>query len=150
MNLEKWLNEQRITAHETSCQEIRNLIEVVDRDIKDASIETLSPDRRFNIAYNAALQLATILLHCRGFRTHHARGGHHWITFSVLPDLLEEDVSEYAVYFDTCRIKRNASDYTKADEISESEAHELLEEVKVFKDFIINWVQQHYSELLPA
>jgi len=64
MNLKGLLNQGRLRQHETSKKEIENLLALVRRDIMDAKVEGLSSDRRFACAYNAVLQLATILLYC--------------------------------------------------------------------------------------
>jgi len=45
-------------AHTTSKQELDALRSVIARDFQDAALTGLSEDRRFAIAYNAALQLA--------------------------------------------------------------------------------------------
>jgi len=42
---------------------------VVERDLADASIPQLSPDRRFATAYNAVLQAAKAITYCEGYRT---------------------------------------------------------------------------------
>ena len=148
MALEKWLSEKRLTKHITSKQEIQSLLDVVERDIQDAQIEALSNDRRFMTAYNAALQIATCVLFLTGFRTGKSRGGHHWITFAVLPEILGDDIAEYADYFDTCRLKRNHSDYTSAGAVSLGEAEELIDEVIKFEELIRNWINEKYSEFL--
>ena len=43
----------------SSPQEIRDLLAVVERDLRDSAARGLSADWRMNIAYNAALQAAT-------------------------------------------------------------------------------------------
>ncbi len=96
MSLAKLKNENKLSKHKTSRQEIQNLLKLVERDIKDAQIEALSNDRRFITAYNAALQLATCVLYVAGYRTRPSKGGHHWITFSLLPDIMDASMSEYA------------------------------------------------------
>ena len=53
--------------HETSQQEIADLLAIVARDLADAG-SNISPDWRFGIAYNGALKLSTILLHASGYR----------------------------------------------------------------------------------
>jgi hypothetical protein len=63
MTLNQLLADGKLVKHRTSRQEIASLLKVVERDIADASIKTVSSDRRFAIAYNAALQLATIALY---------------------------------------------------------------------------------------
>ena len=61
------LNAQRVRAHRTSPQEIHDLREVVERDLKDARLDVLSDDRRFATAYNAVLQLTKIVIACEGY-----------------------------------------------------------------------------------
>jgi hypothetical protein len=51
-----------LTTHTTSPAEIRDLLDVVERDLLDSATERLSADWRLNIAYNAALQAATAAL----------------------------------------------------------------------------------------
>jgi hypothetical protein len=62
MSLSDWLASRWLVVHESSPEEIRDLLEVVDRDLADAALEGLSPDWRLGIAYNAAHQLATLAL----------------------------------------------------------------------------------------
>jgi len=68
MTLKQLLADGKLVKHRTSRQEIASLLKVVERDITDASIEAVSADRRFAIAYNAALQLATIVLYCKSYK----------------------------------------------------------------------------------
>jgi len=148
MSLKKWLSENKLSKHKTSQQEIQNLLKLVERDIQDAKVEALSNDRRFITAYNAALQLATCVLYTKGYRTKPSKGGHHWISFAVLPDIMGKRVSEYADYFDTCRVKRNVSDYTSVGEISQGETEELIAEVIKFRQIIQHWIEQNNLEYL--
>lgn len=148
MSLKKWISENRLVEHKTSQQEIQSLLKLVERDIQDAKIEALSSDRRFSTAYNAALQLATSTLYTSGYRTKPNKGGHHWITFAVLPDIMGDSVMEYSDYFDTCRTKRNISDYTSADEISQGEAVELIDEVIKFREIVLHWLENKPPEYL--
>ena len=67
MNLKELLNQGSIKSHKTSKEEIENLLDLVRRDIKDAKVKIISTDRRFATAYNAALQLATIVIYCKGY-----------------------------------------------------------------------------------
>jgi hypothetical protein len=122
--LKQFLAEGRLKKHRTNRKEIQDLLRVVDRDVKDAEVTEISIDLRFTIAYQAALQLATIVLAASGFRT--TGSGHHWVTFKMLPELMGSETQSLAEYFDLCRGKRNLSDYDRAGEISEHEAKELL------------------------
>ena len=62
MSLQDWLRNDWLVEHKTSREEAQNLLALADRDLIDSQIPALSPDWRFNIAYNAALQAATAAL----------------------------------------------------------------------------------------
>jgi hypothetical protein len=145
MTLETWHDKGRLATHNTSAAEIQQLWTIVRRDIADASAQNISTDRRFMAAYNAALQIATITLHCRGYRARSP--GHHYTTFQVLPDVLGGEYEDTAAYFDTCRSKRNRSQYDRSGEISETEITELLEVVTQFRDDVCQWVMQEHPDL---
>jgi hypothetical protein len=97
-NLQNWLHEGRLQQHNTSVKEIADLFKVVDRDLADAAIKEISADRRFATAYNAALQLATIVLYASGYRA------------GVVSDTTADEILEEAKAF---RVK--AIDWLKAN-----------------------------------
>jgi len=108
----------------------------------------LSADRRFAIAYNAALTLATIVLHASGYR---AVGlGAHWSTIQALPEIMGSPAQARADYLDACRTRRNLADYSRAGVTSDAEAAELLEEAKAFRADAVAWLGAHHPSLLPA
>ena len=76
MSFKDWLNKGWLIAHETGPSEISELFGIADRDLKDCRTEGLSADWRLNIAYNAALQLATAALAACGYRA--GREAHHY------------------------------------------------------------------------
>jgi uncharacterized protein (UPF0332 family) len=146
MLFKRLLDENKLKAHRTSAAEIADLLKIVKRDINDTKLERLSPDRRFAITYNAALQLATILLHCKGCKGYRAVGaGHHFTVFQAMKEILGKEYEELADYFDSCRSKRNITDYDRAGEISETEVNELIDETLKFKALVIDWVKKNYS-----
>jgi len=147
MSLKALLADGRIRAHTTSAREVADLLRVVDRDLADAALSQLSTDRRFATAYNAALQLATIALHASGYRA--AGAGHHWTTFHVLPEIMGPQTQARADYFDSCRSKRNVTDYDRAGEISEHDAEEILAEAKTFRKELLAWLKVNHSTLAP-
>ncbi|MCL5038142.1 MAG: hypothetical protein M1269_13680 [Chloroflexi bacterium] len=147
MNLQRFLNEERLRPHKTSPKEIADLFRIIERDLKDSRIKQLSVDRRFATAYNAALQLATVILYASGYRP--TGIGHHWVTFEVLPELMGEESQAAGDYFNICRSKRNLTDYDRAGEISETEMAELIKEVELFRIKVIEWIKEKFPELLP-
>ena len=149
IDLKHFVDEGALCLHETSKQEIKQLLEIVKRDLADASIEVLSTDRRHATAYNAVLQLATILLHAAGYRAK-AKVGHHWVTLKVIPEILGKDkeIIEQSKYFNSCREKRNMTDYDLAGHISEFEVKELIHEVKKFKSIVLHWIKVKHPHFL--
>ena len=82
MTLESWQENGWLRPHRTSEQEVLSILELVERDLVDASRSEISTDWRFNIAYNAGLQLATIVLYAAGYRA--GRGGYNRIYYVSL------------------------------------------------------------------
>lgn len=68
MSWQTLLANGRIKRHTTSLEEISDLRDVVERDLKDARVDMISADRRFATAYNAVLQLTKMALACSGYR----------------------------------------------------------------------------------
>lgn len=147
MPLKQLLAEGRLRPHRSSRREIRDLLRVADRDLKDSAVRAISIDLRFQTAYQAALQLATIVLASSGYRA--VGQGHHWTTFNVLPDLLGQEFQEVTDYFDHCRGKRNLSDYDRVGEISEGEAGELLGEARKCRATVLVWLKRNRPALIP-
>ncbi|MFQ6082285.1 MAG: SAV_6107 family HEPN domain-containing protein [Candidatus Aminicenantia bacterium] len=145
MTLKQLLAQGRLKEHKTSKKEIADLFKIIKRDISDAEIKILSPDRRFSTAYNAVLQTATIVLYCHGYKP--SGWGHHFTVFQAMKIILGKDYEELADYFDSCRVKRNITDYDRAGEISEKEVKELISEAKRFFKKIENWVERNYPSL---
>src|SRR3989338_6698934 len=146
MRLKKLLAEGQLRKHKTSPREIKELLAVVERDLKDANQPGLSLDRRFATAYNAALQLATVALHAAGYRT--IGHGHHWATLHVLPEIMGSKAQNRRDYLDACRTKRNVADYDRAGEIWEIEVTEILDEVRNFRSDLLEWLRTHHPHLL--
>ena len=146
MSLEDLYKQGRLRKHRTSAKEIKDLLQVIERDLKDAEIKGLSTDRRFAIAYNAALQLAIITLYCKGYRPFGL--GHHFTVFQGMKESMGDDYADLADYFDACRVKRNVTDYDRAGGISETEAEELLKEVSQFREIIVNWLKSYHPRFL--
>ena len=146
MSLKRLQAEGHIRPHKTSAAEVGDLLQVVDRDLADAGIPQLSADRRFAIAYNAALQLATIALHVAGYRA--VGGGHHWATFSALPEVMGPQTQARADYLDSCRSKRNVTDYDRIGLISDTEVEEIIAEAQAFQEDLMIWLRENHPLLL--
>lgn len=143
------LNKKTVQPHSTSRNEIDALRAVVERDLQDASIKDLSADRRFATAYNAALQLSQIVIHCAGYRVK-IGGGHHQKTFEAVRIAVRTtEIEDLADYFDLCRRKRNDIDYDAAGIVSDTDADELISKAKDFKILVEDWIKNNYPQFAP-
>src|ERR1700757_5345824 len=89
-----WVKNGWLVAHNSSKQEIANLLGIVARDLKDSQGKDVSDDWRFAIAYNAALQAATAALAAAGYRA--SRENHHYRGIQSLELTLGKDAKSSA------------------------------------------------------
>jgi hypothetical protein len=62
MSLEKWVEYGWLKAEPSSPEEIRGLFGIVARDLRDAKVDAISDDRRFQAAFGAELAVANTAL----------------------------------------------------------------------------------------
>ena len=124
MSLQDWVIEGRLRTHKTSKSELSQLLAVFERDMADAQSKTISIDRRFATAYNAALTVSVAALAASGYRA--AGEGHHYWTIQSVAFTLQLD-AETIESFNKFRRKRNTSDYERIGMVSEKEVLEMLE-----------------------
>ena len=141
MSLADWAKNGWLRPHKSSKEEITNLLEIVERDLKDASAKGLSDDWKFGIAYNAALKLCTILLHNSGYRPE--KNLAHYRTLQALPLILGDKYKSDADYLDTCRKKRNETEYDFAGNVSEDEVEELMKFCIELKVDVLAWLKKN-------
>lgn len=139
--------DRKVRTHTTSLQEINDLRGVVARDLADAAITDLSADRRFATAYNAALQIAKMVIACAGYRI--TGLGHHQTTFEAVELAMGPSIAPLVAYFDACRRKRNMVDYDMANVATETETEEIVTETKNFRRLAEAWIAANYSHLQP-
>lgn len=144
MSLRKWADNGWLRTHQTSRQEVSDLLRIVERDLRDATVQGLSDDWRFGIAYNAALKLCTLLLYSEGYRAE--KNLQHYRTILTLPLIMGKDRKGDADYLDTCRSKRNIAEYDRSGVVSGKEADELLEFVCELRDQVKDWLIQRHPE----
>jgi hypothetical protein len=148
MSLADWERNGWIRPLETSRREIHGIFQLVDRDITDASSESISNDSRFTIAYRAILNLCLIPLRCRGYRV--AKGqSHHQRTIESIVLTLGEEYRDRMDYYNDTRSSRNIIDYDTAWTISLTSAEEIIEEARRLREDVRKWVSTHHPDLLP-
>jgi hypothetical protein len=142
--LRDWASNGWLTDHQSSAEEIRNLLGLADRDLHTSQIKELDADWRFAIAYNAALQAATAALAAAGYRA--AREAHHYRVIESL-ELTIGAESKLVRKFDAFRKKRNFSSYEASGLISDKEATEMLELAASLRDQVGRWIVEKHPEL---
>ena len=85
--LKTWQQDGWLKKHKASREEVADLLAVADRDLQACRTPGLHNDWRFNIAYNAALQLATAALAVAGYQAE--RMNHHYWAIDSLAHTLE-------------------------------------------------------------
>ena len=135
--LQNWLNNGWLIEHQTSRQEVTDLLSLIDRDLHDCRLKDLSPDWRFNIAYNAALQVATLALAVTGFRA--AKEAQHFRVIQSLAYTVTLDIDQVN-QFDAFRRKRNRIGY---------EVAEMIELAQQLNQQIQTWLKANFPNLIP-
>lgn len=147
MSLKEWEKYGWLKPHKTSRREIQNLLQIVNRDLKDYKVASLSADWRYAIAYNAALQCATIALYCSGYKPVRGQNEHYRVIQSLVMTMGNQ-YTETRNYLNACRSKRNVSDYDTAGTISEKEVIELVRTAEELSGDLRNWLRQNFPEYL--
>jgi len=144
MSLESYSRNRWIRRHETSPREIADLMALADRDVEQSQTPGLGPEWRFDIAYNAVLQLATAALAAAGYRAE--RDNKHLRTLECLRYTLGVE-QERVRYLDVCRRKRHTAIYERVGAVSEAEADEIVEVAKRLRRDVTEWIRSEHSEL---
>lgn len=139
---------KRVHRHRTSKREVESLLKIADRDLDDARISGLSPDRSFATAYNAVLQLSKLTIACAGYRVSSSVAGHHQTTFEAVKLAVGPTVKQLADYFETCRRKRNVIDYDDVDVVTHAQAQELLSKADEYRRLVMRWIHKNYPTYL--
>ena len=145
MSLETWSS---LTPHDPTVAEIQQLFDVVGRDLADAS-KDVSPDTRFNLAYNAALQLCTIALYAEGLETNRKVKGHHSTTINSLPHTLGEEQRKAHVFLSRCSRQRGQALYERVGVVNQKDADDLVETARKLRADTIEWLKRRHPALVP-
>ncbi|MGA2270964.1 MAG: hypothetical protein ABSH44_21040 [Bryobacteraceae bacterium] len=141
--MQEWLRFGWLKEHKTSRQEIADLLAVADRDLEACQTPGLIPDWQFNIAYNAALQLASAALAAAGYEAE--RSSHHYRVIQSLEFTLGTEPATIRK-FDIFRKKRNIADYDRADAVSETEAEEMRQLAETLRSQVEAWIRKNHPQ----
>jgi uncharacterized protein (UPF0332 family) len=146
MSLEKWAEYGWLKVEASSPDEIRDLLGIVTRALKDSKVEAISEDLRFQAAFSAALTSANIALRASGYRTR-VQTGHHQKIVESLELTLKSD-SKLIQKLKVFSKKRNATSYDAAGNISEQELEQAIKVAEELQQGVLAWLKQSHPELL--
>jgi uncharacterized protein (UPF0332 family) len=145
VSLEDWLASGWLVEHEAGRDEIANLLAIADRDLDQCALQELVPDWLHNIAYTAALQLASAALVACGYRA--SREVQHFRVLQSLAHTVGSDPKTIR-RLDRARKRRNFSAYDTAGMITEHEAVEVVAEAKALRDRVVEWLEREHPHLV--
>ena len=122
------------------------MLAIADREIADAGLDGISPDGRFDHAYEAVRNLCEVMVYARGYVLNRERK--HERTILSLKFTLAGKAAERIDYLDRCRRLRHKTLYERADVIQEPEADKLLKAAKWLRDEVQAWLQKKHPDLI--
>ena len=146
MSLQQWLKNGWLKSHETSKEEIADLLAVINRDLMESKQRT-GPDWKLAIAYNAALQCAVAALAAGGYRVERER--HHERAIASLEYTIALERSTIEL-LQRMREKRNIADYQRIGMVSENEAEKMLDLAEMLQRRLIAWLYTNHPELVTT
>lgn len=127
----------------SSRAEIERLLDKIATKLADAEVKSVSLETRFDIAYEALLQIGLVAL-----RSHHlrpnSRGGHHAIALQSLP-LTIGYPREKVRLLDEFRKQRATGLYDGSFSPSERELSELIAATKEIYTLLQGWLERSQS-----
>lgn len=134
---------QKERAGKEELARFRNKIAV---KLADAQNTTLSLDTRFDVAYEALLQIGLAALRANGYRPD-SRGGHHVMALQTLPTTIGYP-KEKVRLLDEFRRQRGQGLYDGSFDPSEAEVAALIEEAIALQLQFQQWLGERHPELL--
>lgn len=146
-SLDRYLGRRYIKREAVSKQEIADILSLVERDLQECRKEGISRDWRFNIAYNAGLQLCKAVLRASGYRTTY-RSPSHQVTIECLTFIMGPGQKKNSDYLDNCRGLRNKVEYDVAGAVGETDLLELIDLVVELRLDVLSWLRNNHPDLL--
>jgi uncharacterized protein (UPF0332 family) len=146
VSLENLLKIGQLKEHPVQAEEIERLLAAAQRNLRDAHVESISPETRFDAAYKAIMQAALAALMMHGYRPDTKRPGHHMTVVQSTPLTIGLQ-SKRMVVLDALRRQRNVADYT-GDDVDVSMAESCIAEAKWLIDDVLAWRKSNRPELI--
>ena len=131
MTLHEWEENGWLKRHEASPGEIENLLGIVERELRDATVEGISLDAKLGMLYNATLKLADVALRRAGYRATGSR--HHYYVSNSIPLTMGDEWTRETRFLAEIQKLRHRADYESvgvATEIQVTELREIVERLQ--------------------
>lgn len=148
MSLDNLVKIHQITPHTTSPMEVQRLVAATRRNLKDAHVDSISDETRFDAAYKTIMQCAMVALLANGYRPSTSTPGHHQTMIQTLPLTLGV-ARETWIVLDALRKKRNVNDYS-GDLMESKSVHECIAQAERLLETLQQWLSDKHPDLLEA
>jgi len=126
--------------------EIARYLTKIRRKLADSRKDSISLDSRFDIAFEALLQIALVSLRANGYRTT-SDAGHQQLAIQLLPKSIGIDPSELRT-LDEYRKRRSAGLYEADFDPSEDEVKAVISTVSSLLARLTDWIEHHRPGLI--
>ncbi len=149
MSLQEWMTMGIIEEHESSPQEIGELLDVVRADQSDARLVALGPDRRLSCCYGAILTPARATLRASGYRVRKGVPSHHHYAIQSLQRTAGFD-SLTLRKIESLGKKRVTAEYVRVGEVSASMVDDAIELAEACCQQVEDWIHVAHPDLARA
>jgi hypothetical protein len=126
--------------------EIGRLLSKIERRLADSRSSTISLDSRFDLAWEAVLQIALTALRASGFRTT-SQAGHQALAIQTL-DRTIGVAKDRIRLLETFRKNRSAGLYEGSFEPSQAEVDSLIRTAEGLRAALLEWLAARHPDLL--
>jgi len=146
MSLENLLQTGQLKEHPVNATEIQKVLVAARRSLRDARVEQISLELRFDAAYNSILQNALVALMVNGYRPSTSQPGHHQTILQLLPKTMGLPGNRWVV-LDALRRKRNVTNYD-GENIDEGSLLQCIKQAERLQEEVSAWLAKNHSELI--
>ena len=143
MTLDNLVN-RGLQREPTDAAEISRFLVKAGIKLVDSTSRSISLGSRFDLAYEAVLQLGLTALRANGLRPD-SRGGHHILALQTLDTTIGLP-KEYLRVIDRCRRRRAEGLYDGCFDPSEAEVDALIEMAGLVKLHLEQWLAREHPE----
>ena len=148
MSLDNLVKTGQLKKHAPAPDEIRRLLQSIERNIADSRVATISAEARFDCAYRAIMQCALLALAAAGYRPSTSVPGHQQTMIQTLPQSMAIS-ADVVLVLDALRRKRNLADYV-GEGIDAESLRECVAQAEVLSRHALAWLEQHHGDLLVS